>query len=132
MAFVPPLARSRLASGFCSAAMALRPSRAGHLTERLPRRRRRGRPQQPLVVAAAAPLPKNVERRGGSGSGGGEGEPSGGGGGDVGSGGAVRTPRLVIEYCPGCRWGLRAGWMAQELLVRTARPQAGGGRREGC
>lgn len=29
----------------------------------------------------------------------------------------MRTPRLVIEYCPGCRWGLRAGWMAQELLV---------------
>jgi len=29
----------------------------------------------------------------------------------------VRTPRVEIEYCTGCRWGLRAGWMAQELLV---------------
>ena len=30
---------------------------------------------------------------------------------------AVRTPRIEIEYCVGCRWGLRAGWMAQELLT---------------
>eukprot|EP00177_Eucheuma_denticulatum_P006014 GFKZ01010967.1.p1 GENE.GFKZ01010967.1~~GFKZ01010967.1.p1 ORF type:complete len:157 (-),score=3.61 GFKZ01010967.1:499-969(-) len=29
----------------------------------------------------------------------------------------VRYPRVVIEYCIGCRWGLRAAWMAQELLV---------------
>lgn len=29
----------------------------------------------------------------------------------------VRSPRVEIEYCTGCRWGLRAGWMAQELLV---------------
>jgi selenoprotein W-related protein len=29
----------------------------------------------------------------------------------------VRSPRLEIEYCTGCRWGLRAGWLAQELLV---------------
>lgn len=27
-----------------------------------------------------------------------------------------RTPRVSIDYCTGCRWGLRAGWMAQELL----------------
>jgi len=26
-------------------------------------------------------------------------------------------PRVVIEYCPRCRWLLRAGWMAQELLT---------------
>lgn len=25
--------------------------------------------------------------------------------------------RVEIHYCTGCRWGLRAGWMAQELLV---------------
>jgi selenoprotein W-related protein len=24
---------------------------------------------------------------------------------------------LVIEYCPGCRWLLRASWTAQELLT---------------
>ncbi|MEZ4332369.1 MAG: SelT/SelW/SelH family protein [Myxococcota bacterium] len=29
---------------------------------------------------------------------------------------AVRSPRVEIEYCTGCRWGLRAGWIAQELL----------------
>jgi selenoprotein W-related protein len=29
----------------------------------------------------------------------------------------VRTPRVEIEYCTGCRWGLRAGWLAQELLA---------------
>jgi selenoprotein W-related protein len=29
---------------------------------------------------------------------------------------ARRTPRVEIEYCPGCRWLLRAGWTAQELL----------------
>lgn len=28
----------------------------------------------------------------------------------------IRKPRVEIEYCPGCRWLLRAGWMAQELL----------------
>ena len=27
-----------------------------------------------------------------------------------------RSPRVEIEYCTGCRWGLRAGWLAQELL----------------
>ncbi len=26
-------------------------------------------------------------------------------------------PRLRIEYCPKCRWLLRAAWMAQELLT---------------
>lgn len=30
---------------------------------------------------------------------------------------AVRSPRVEIEYCTGCRWGLRAGWIAQELLA---------------
>ena len=29
----------------------------------------------------------------------------------------MRTPRVEIEYCTGCRWGLRAGWVAQELLA---------------
>lgn len=28
-----------------------------------------------------------------------------------------RTPRVEIEYCTGCRWLLRAGWVAQELLT---------------
>eukprot|EP00123_Amoebidium_parasiticum_P020683 comp5461_c0_seq1/m.1414 comp5461_c0_seq1/g.1414 ORF comp5461_c0_seq1/g.1414 comp5461_c0_seq1/m.1414 type:complete len:120 (-) comp5461_c0_seq1:26-385(-) len=27
------------------------------------------------------------------------------------------SPKIVFEYCLGCRWGLRAGWLAQELLV---------------
>ena len=26
-------------------------------------------------------------------------------------------PSVDIEYCPGCRWLLRAGWTAQELLT---------------
>lgn len=26
-------------------------------------------------------------------------------------------PRVVIRYCTGCRWMLRAAWMAQELLA---------------
>jgi len=26
-------------------------------------------------------------------------------------------PIIEIEYCPGCRWLLRAGWTAQELLT---------------
>jgi selenoprotein W-related protein len=26
-------------------------------------------------------------------------------------------PRIEIEYCTQCRWLLRAGWMAQELLA---------------
>lgn len=30
---------------------------------------------------------------------------------------AVQQPRVVIEYCTGCRWGLRAAWISQELLV---------------
>ena len=25
-------------------------------------------------------------------------------------------PLVEIEYCPGCRWLMRAAWMAQELL----------------
>ncbi len=28
-----------------------------------------------------------------------------------------RSPRIEIEYCRQCRWQLRAGWMAQELLT---------------
>jgi selenoprotein W-related protein len=27
------------------------------------------------------------------------------------------APRVTIEYCTGCRWLLRAGWTAQELLT---------------
>ena len=27
------------------------------------------------------------------------------------------SPRLEITYCTQCRWLLRAGWMAQELLT---------------
>ena len=30
---------------------------------------------------------------------------------------AVRSPRVEIEYCTQCRWLLRAGWVAQELLA---------------
>lgn len=26
-------------------------------------------------------------------------------------------PRIVIHYCTGCKWMLRAAWMAQELLT---------------
>ncbi|WP_280340176.1 SelT/SelW/SelH family protein [Nocardia neocaledoniensis] len=29
-------------------------------------------------------------------------------------------PRIAIEYCTQCRWLLRAGWMAQELLTTFA------------
>lgn len=36
---------------------------------------------------------------------------------DEAGGGEVTTPRVCIDYCRGCRWGLRAGWMAQELLA---------------
>ncbi len=28
----------------------------------------------------------------------------------------MASPRVEIEYCTQCRWLLRAGWMAQELL----------------
>lgn len=28
-----------------------------------------------------------------------------------------RTARIEIEYCTQCRWLLRAGWVAQELLT---------------
>lgn len=27
-----------------------------------------------------------------------------------------RGPRVEIEYCPKCRWMLRAAWLAQEVL----------------
>ncbi len=30
------------------------------------------------------------------------------------------TPRVAIEYCTQCRWLLRAGWVAQELLTTFA------------
>lgn len=33
----------------------------------------------------------------------------------------MATPRLEIEYCPGCRWLTRAAWMAQELLITFER-----------
>jgi selenoprotein W-related protein len=29
----------------------------------------------------------------------------------------TKRPRVEIEYCPKCRWLLRAAWMAQELLT---------------
>jgi selenoprotein W-related protein len=28
-----------------------------------------------------------------------------------------QTPRVEIQYCPKCRWLLRAAWTAQELLT---------------
>ena len=28
-----------------------------------------------------------------------------------------RSPRIEIEYCTQCRWLMRAGWTAQELLT---------------
>lgn len=31
-----------------------------------------------------------------------------------------RAPRLSIEYCTKCRFVLRAGWLAQELLFTFA------------
>ena len=45
-------------------------------------------------------------------------------------------PSVEIEYCPGCRWLLRAAWNAQELLTTfeqdlgavTLRPSDEGGR----
>ena len=30
---------------------------------------------------------------------------------------ADNRPRVAITYCTQCRWLLRAGWMAQELLT---------------
>ena len=30
------------------------------------------------------------------------------------------TPAIEIRYCRLCGWGLRAGWMAQELLTTFA------------
>jgi selenoprotein W-related protein len=30
------------------------------------------------------------------------------------------SPNVEITYCRLCRWGLRAGWMAQELLATFA------------
>ena len=29
----------------------------------------------------------------------------------------VKTPRVEIEYCPGCKWMLRSSWYAQEILT---------------
>jgi len=29
----------------------------------------------------------------------------------------IHAPRVEIEYCTQCRWLLRAGWTAQELLT---------------
>lgn len=31
--------------------------------------------------------------------------------------GLIVKPTLIIEYCPKCRWMLRAAYMAQELLT---------------
>ena len=31
-----------------------------------------------------------------------------------------KTPAIEITYCRLCGWGLRAGWMAQELLTTFA------------
>jgi selenoprotein W-related protein len=31
-----------------------------------------------------------------------------------------RSPTIEITYCRLCGWGLRAGWMAQELLTTFA------------
>jgi len=36
-----------------------------------------------------------------------------------------KGPHVEIEYCRGCRWLLRAGWMAQELLT-TFEEELGG------
>ncbi|TAJ54920.1 MAG: SelT/SelW/SelH family protein [Nevskiaceae bacterium] len=33
---------------------------------------------------------------------------------------AQPRPRVEIEYCTQCRWLLRAGWVAQELLTTFA------------
>ena len=30
---------------------------------------------------------------------------------------AIKAPRIEIEFCTQCRWLLRAGWTAQELLT---------------
>ncbi|MBL9034270.1 MAG: SelT/SelW/SelH family protein [Rhodospirillaceae bacterium] len=30
---------------------------------------------------------------------------------------SARSPRVEIEFCTQCRWLLRAGWTAQELLT---------------
>jgi len=45
-------------------------------------------------------------------------------------------PQVEVEYCPGCRWLLRAAWTSQELLTTfeqelgavTLRPSEEGGR----
>ena len=37
----------------------------------------------------------------------------------------MSKPRIEIEYCTGCRWLLRAAWMAQELLT-TFEKELGG------
>ena len=37
----------------------------------------------------------------------------------------MSKPRIEIEYCTGCRWFLRAAWMAQELLT-TFEKELGG------
>ena len=29
----------------------------------------------------------------------------------------MKSPHVLIEYCTGCRWLLRASWTAQELLT---------------
>ncbi len=49
-------------------------------------------------------------------------------------------PSVEIEYCPGCRWLMRAAWTAQELLTTfeeeigsvSLRPSEEGGRFRVC
>ena len=43
---------------------------------------------------------------------------------DLATGAGPIGPRIRITYCPRCRWLLRAGWMAQELLVTFERELA--------
>eukprot|EP00127_Corallochytrium_limacisporum_P005291 Clim_evm22s202 gene=Clim_evmTU22s202 len=31
-----------------------------------------------------------------------------------------KSPRVAIDYCPGCRWMMRAAWTAQELMTTFA------------
>ena len=37
----------------------------------------------------------------------------------------AEKPEVVITYCTGCNWLLRAGWMAQELLQTFAEDLGG-------
>ena len=47
----------------------------------------------------------------------------------------MQKPKVIIEYCPACKWLLRSAWLAQELLTTfeadlgevTLRPSAESG-----